>query len=140
MKLRRNISSLVILLVGLLATVAATGCHQQGMKEKRTSAQVGTHLVRVDRHQFHLGNTDYKSGNDFYKYAEHSPFVKFEFTLTGDRVAVDGKELGLVKANDELRIDDEGVVVRRADTNKWLDHGQTKSYLAENAQPVTAKK
>jgi hypothetical protein len=138
MNLRRNLSSLGILLVILTATVAFTGCHGHGFK-KTATAQVGTHAIKVDRHVFHFSNTDYKKGDTFYKYAEKGPFDDFEFTLTDERVAINGKFQGLVKPNDELRVDDDGVVVKSAGTDKWMDHGQTAAYLAQNAKESLAK-
>ncbi|MEO6392329.1 MAG: hypothetical protein ABIP75_10790, partial [Pyrinomonadaceae bacterium] len=64
----------------------------------------------------------------------------FEFTVKDERVAVNGHELGMLKPNDEIRVDDDGVTVKNAEKNAWLDHGQTRNYLAENAKQVTAKK
>lgn len=140
MKLRRNLSSLAIQLVTLVTTVAFTGCHNNAVTKRSNSVLVGTHLVKVDRTPFHLATTNNRRTSDSYKFAEHSPFGDFEFILTGDRVAIDGRDLGLVKPNDEITVDDKGVVVKRADTNTWMDHDQTKTYLAENAKPVTAQK
>lgn len=140
MDLHRKISSFATLLVVAITTLAFAGCQRHGMVSKRTSAQVGTHLIKVDRHVFHLSNTDYKKGDNFYKYSESGPIENFEFTFTDERVAISGHELGMVKPNDELLINDDGVTVKRSDTNQWLDGGQTKTYLADNAKQVTAQK
>jgi hypothetical protein len=131
--------STVLILTGLFLTVALAGCHHGTMAGKKTAAQVGTHSVKVDRHFVHYSNTDYRKGT-FYKYAEKGVMADFLFTLTDDRVAVDGHELGLLRPNDEVRIDDDGVVVKNAEKNVWLDHGASKAYLAENAKQVTAAK
>jgi hypothetical protein len=101
---------------------------------------VGTHSIKVDRHLFHFSNTNYKQGDSFYKYKEKGPFDEFEFTLTDESVAINGKFQGLVKPNDEIRVDDDGVVVKSAGSTTWMDHGQTAAYLAQNAKQSLAQK
>ena len=110
-----------LMLLGVLSFSAA--CTHQ------TVRQVGSHKVTVARHGFQNKlHVDKRAEVATFEYeGVGTAGRKLTVSITGDRMKVDGINVGKLREGDSVLIGDEGVAVNS------LDYGQTEKYLRANA-------
>jgi hypothetical protein len=95
----------------------------------KTVRQVGSHKVTVARHGFQTTlNADKRGGVATFEYEGVSTAgSKLKVSITGDKVKVNGINVGMLREGDSVTIGDDGVAVNS------LDYGESEKYLRANA-------
>ena len=112
------------LLIGLLIVLPA--CTHQ------TVHQVGSHKVTISRHGFQKKlDVDKQAGT--FEYAGVSTAGKgLKVSIVGDKVKVNGSNVGKLRPGDSVLIGDNGVAVNS------LDYGESEKYLRANGSTSDA--
>ena len=126
----KKLNVLGLMLLGVL-TLSSACTH-------RTVHQVGSHKVTVARHGFQKSlDVTKRDGVETLEYRGVSTAgTKTTVVISGDKVKVNGVDVGKLRAGDSVLIGDEGVAVNS------LDYGESEKYLKGNASgaDVTASK
>ncbi|MBC8030612.1 MAG: hypothetical protein H7Z16_10915 [Pyrinomonadaceae bacterium] len=93
-----------------------------------TVHQVGSHKVTVARHGFQKAlDVDKRGGVATFEYEGVSTAgSKLKVSITGDKVKVNGINVGMLREGDSVTIGDSGVAVNA------LDYGESEKYLRAN--------
>jgi len=126
----KKLNVLGLMLLGVL-TLSSACTH-------KTVHQVGSHKVTVARHGFQKSlDVTKRDGVETLEYRGVSTAgTKTTVVISGDKVKVNGVDVGKLRAGDSVLIGDEGVAVNS------LDYGESEKYLKGNASgaDVTASK
>jgi len=126
----KKLHVLGLMLLGVL-TLSSACTH-------RTVHQVGSHKVTVARHGFQKSlDVAKRDGVETLEYRGVSTAgTKTTVVISGDKVKVNGVDVGKLRAGDSVLIGDEGVAVNA------MDYGESEKYLKANSlnADVTASK
>jgi hypothetical protein len=126
----KKLHVLGLMLLGIL-TLSSACTH-------KTVHQVGSHKVTVARHGFQKSlDVERRNGVETLEYRGISAAgTKTTVVISGDKVKVNGVNVGMLRAGDSVLIGDEGVAVNA------MDYGESEKYLKANSSgaDVTASK
>lgn len=106
----------------------------QGCGHNTGSLSFASHKVKLDRHgitnRFGVEDRD-QSIFHYDGYGMHGDRLKV--TIMNEKVMVNEKQVGMLKAGDSVKIGDDGLTVNS------LDHGQTEKYFQESLKQETSQ-
>jgi hypothetical protein len=112
--------SQLIGVVSLGLLILAAGCSVQ------KNYQVGSHKVTVSRHGFEKKLTSDEKLGTFEYEGVSTAGTRLKVAITGDKVKVNDRDYGFLRAGDSVFIGDDGVAVNS------LDYGESEKYLRAN--------